>query len=304
MSEMPGQRELLNICFSCLRYSRMTLGGLPLVCPISTSHAFLRGVTLCGHCPYSTGGREQGSGPEAKQTKSVELEDNPFYEKYKAKLQYLADANPDEFKQRVEQLQEENTPKRRPNPASASPGATRGERPRPAPQPIPRSASYTTEKIWKDYHSQKDCVFAVLQRDAFEDLMTKGQSCPTFIFPLPRNDGFEFVLMQFDGKDVQFTSLAMYQILKENSPACLSLVHYTELLDSKGIVLMSGQYDNNVLKREEALMIVQLMAIYYGKNSPRFDRVEMFNHQPDKFNHNLLIDEYKMMYSDTPKPVQ
>ena len=29
---------------------------------------------------------------------------------------------------------------------------------------------------------------------------------------MPRNDGFEFILMQFDGKDVQFTPLAMYQV--------------------------------------------------------------------------------------------
>ena len=33
-----------------------------------------------------------------------------------------------------------------------------------------------------------------------------------FIYPMPRNDGFEFILMQFDGKDVQFTPLAMYQV--------------------------------------------------------------------------------------------
>ena len=43
-----------------------------------------------------------------------------------------------------------------------------------------------------------------------------------FIYPMPRNDGFEFILMQFDGKDVQFTPLAMYQVqraLQKNAVA-------------------------------------------------------------------------------------
>jgi hypothetical protein len=33
----------------------------------------------------------------------------------------------------------------------------------------------------------------------------------------------------------------------ENAPECLSLVHYTELMESKGIVLMAGEYDKNTL---------------------------------------------------------
>jgi hypothetical protein len=33
----------------------------------------------------------------------------------------------------------------------------------------------------------------------------------------------------------------------ENAPECLSLVHYTEFMESKGIVLMGGEYDKNTL---------------------------------------------------------
>ncbi|KAK7504085.1 hypothetical protein BaRGS_00004817 [Batillaria attramentaria] len=316
---MPGQRELLNVCFSCLRYSRMASGGLPLVRPVSASNAFLMGTTQCGRCQHTTTGHD--SGEAKKKTTSFEIEDNPFYKKYKDKLQYLADSDPDQFKFRLEQLQEVKKPKpAKPTPAQSSGTAIAGGAgPTPTPQPVPQSASYTTakgldsvmkldlvqdkspeeiEQIWKEYHSKKDCVFAVLKKEDFEDLMSKAQQCPTFVFPLPRNDGFEFMLMQFDGKDVQFTSLAMYQILKENAPACMSLTHYTELVDSKGIVLMSGQYDDKVLKREEALMVVQLMTIYYGKNTPRFDRVYEFNHKPDSFDYNVLIDDCKNLYAN------
>ena len=49
-------------------------------------------------------------------------------------------------------------------------------------------------------------------------------------------------------------------------------------------------------------MLVQMMAIYYGKNSLRFDRVQTFNHQPDQFDHNRLIEEHKALYLDKPLP--
>ena len=44
-----------------------------------------------------------------------------------------------------------------------------------------------------------------------------------------------------------------------------------------------------------------MMAIYYGKNSPRFDRVQTFNHKPEDFNYNLLIEDYNSMYRNEDK---
>ena len=34
---------------------------------------------------------------------------------------------------------------------------------------------------------------------------------------------------------------------KENAPECLGMVHYTELMEDKGIVLMVGEYDKDTL---------------------------------------------------------
>ena len=50
------------------------------------------------------------------------------------------------------------------------------------------------------------------------------------------------------------------------------------------------------------MLLVQMMAIYFGKNSPRFDRVQTFNHCPDQFDYNQLIEEYKALYLDKPLP--
>mgnify|MGYP002050593304 FL=1 len=39
----------------------------------------------------------------------------------------------------------------------------------------------------------------------------------------------------------------MLQAHKENAPECFSMMHYTELSQSKGLVLMVGEYDKEVL---------------------------------------------------------
>lgn len=71
-----------------------------------------------------------------------------------------------------------------------------------------------------------------------------------FLFPLPRKEGYEFIVVQFEGKEAHFTTLINYQAFTENAPECLSLVHYTELAEEKGIVLMVGEYDTNILVRK------------------------------------------------------
>lgn len=140
--------------------------------------------------------------------------------------------------------------------------------------------------IWKEYHLQKDCVFAVISGSDYDDVMQKSKVCPLFIYPLRRNDGYEFIFAQFNGKDIYFTPLQMYQSHKENAPVCLTVAHFPELKEEKGLVLMAGKYDGNILNKKEALSLVRQMSYYYGqKSKDRFKYVECFNHKPDSFRH-------------------
>ena len=68
-----------------------------------------------------------------------------------------------------------------------------------------------------------------------------------FLFPLPRGKGYEFIVVQFDGKEAHFTSLKNFKAHRENSPVCMSLIYFTELLEEKEIVLMLGEYDTDFL---------------------------------------------------------
>ncbi|XP_060074543.1 ATP synthase mitochondrial F1 complex assembly factor 1-like isoform X2 [Ylistrum balloti] len=152
------------------------------------------------------------------------------------------------------------------------------------------------EHIWKEYHVSKDCVFGVVKEMDYEYLMEKARVCPVFVYPLPRQDGFEFILSQFSGKDVYFTPLIMYQTQKEKALSCLTLTHFQELKQEKGIVLMAGQYNSDILTKSEALILVKQMTMYYSQPGvERFNLVRLFNHMPEKFHYQEIISEYKKM---------
>ena len=89
----------------------------------------------------------------------------------------------------------------------------------------------------------------------YRDIQERFEEFNTFLFPLPRDQGYEFFVVQFLGKEVHFTSLINYQAHKENAPECLNMIHYTELAQTKGIVLMVGEYDKDNLVRNASLIV-------------------------------------------------
>ena len=60
-----------------------------------------------------------------------------------------------------------------------------------------------------------------------------------------------FHFIQFLGNEAHFTSLINFQAFNENAPECLTLVHYTDVAESKDIVLMVGEFDGNSLVSQD-----------------------------------------------------
>jgi len=251
--------------------------------------------------------------------KEAEIKTNPFFEKYKAKIEHLKSTHPDEYEEKLRLLTEKFAPKpKTPEPEQVSQGKTYDKPIEVAPPSAEAQAGAgmtrskgldsvmkieliqdkTPEeitKLWNEYHSHKECVYAVLTASEFNNLIEKSKECPVFVYPIPRNDGFEFILCQFDRNDVYFTPLSMFQVVRENAPPCLTVTHYPELKDSKGIVLMNGQHDPKVINQNLALNLVQQMSIFYGKNSKFFELVKRFNYQPEEFKYEELIDAIKSL---------
>ena len=66
--------------------------------------------------------------------------------------------------------------------------------------------------IWRQYHANKDAVAAVIPADMWASMTALFEEHKTFLFPLPRKEGYEFVVVQFQGKEAHFTTLINYQV--------------------------------------------------------------------------------------------
>lgn len=71
-------------------------------------------------------------------------------------------------------------------------------------------------KIWLDYHKEKDVLVATIPSETFKLLMERGKDYPLFIIPLPRSQGYEFILLQIASNTVHFTPLLCYQVCIAN----------------------------------------------------------------------------------------
>ncbi|XP_002153921.3 ATP synthase mitochondrial F1 complex assembly factor 1 [Hydra vulgaris] len=148
-------------------------------------------------------------------------------------------------------------------------------------------------KIWNAYFKSADNVTAVIPHTIFDHIMKRKKEYPIFLYPLPKSEGYEFVLSHFTNQNrCFFTSLINYQAHGDNAPWQLSLVYYTEFKESKGIVLMAGEFDVKCMNVLEVQCLVQLQQLFYGTDSPsRLKLLMQFNREPNSFRHMDLIKE-------------
>lgn len=146
-------------------------------------------------------------------------------------------------------------------------------------------------RIWLEYHHSKDVIAAVIPTDTYNTMMEVAKKYPVFIFPIPRSQGFEFIMFQFAANTIHFTPLLCYQVHKDNAPECLNIVHYTEFKE-QGIVLMRGEYDTKVITVQEAQCLANQLQLYYTQNNvEKLKLMECFTKTPEKFKHMDVIKE-------------
>ncbi|CRK92359.1 CLUMA_CG005911, isoform A [Clunio marinus] len=229
--------------------------------------------------------------------------ENPYYEKYAQKIAKIQQSSPEVLLAKLDQ-QKEKAKKSEPKPRDYSEllnpkksTDTKAELPYKKLEDLMKldrlegKSIEEIKQIWLEYHKQKEVIAAVIPTEAFESIMANAKKFPIFIFPIPRSQGYEFIMFQFAANTIHFTPLLCYQVHKENAPECLNIVHYTEFKD-KGIVLMRGEYDTNVLTAQEAQCLANQLQLYYVQNDPKKQEIlEVFTKAPENFKHMDVIKE-------------
>lgn len=238
------------------------------------------------------------------------LEQNPFYSKYREKIRELRSSDPQEYKARLqnrvkpepvgyseqaqfirhlEQTQLETG-------AKASCGGSTGVGSNKTLDSIlnldliQNKSGPEISEIWNQYFSSKDTISAAIPSETYELIQTRSRSCPMFLFALPRSDGYEFFVGQWAGHNLHFTSLINLQTVGDSAPCLLVLYHYPELKD-KGLVLMTADRDASFIGVHEAQCLANQVQLFYGSRGAAFRLVEDFNHRPIEFKHMDVIAE-------------
>ncbi|KAJ1672339.1 hypothetical protein GGF38_000065 [Coemansia sp. RSA 25] len=153
--------------------------------------------------------------------------------------------------------------------------------------------------LWTAHHAGKaGVVAAAIPADTYRRLQQTARANPLFVLPLPRKEGVEFFLLQFDYHQVHFTPLAEYKAHGAQARAVLTLTHYTDLI-GRGVVLMRGELDaaeNRAFSVENAQLLAMLTQLFYVSGGPaKRALVEAFNHRPTEFDYARVIEAAETM---------
>lgn len=239
--------------------------------------------------------------------KAIEdLETNPYFNKYAEKIAKMQKAKPEEFLERYAKGKEvkESQPgghdfsKVAEKPKTVLPKGAYSHAPDKTLDSVMKTellkdkTNEEIEYLWREHFRSKDAVSGVIPGHLYDKLHENAMKYTTFLFALPREKGFEFVVAQFAGHEVHFTPLINYQAYKENAPECLTLVHYPDLKEERGIVLMHGEYDKNIVNAFEAQNLVNQLQLYYnGADIEKSALLEKFHKKPEEFKHKDLIEQ-------------
>lgn len=235
-----------------------------------------------------------------------QLQNNPYYSKYADKIAKLQKTSPEEFLNRLGKMEDSKNPKpggasdernfsfpSRPKPQVSADVQLSGEKKLNDIMKMELLADKTKEEIttiWAEHFASKDAVCAIIPKETFKQMKELYNIHKTFLFPLPRKEGYEFIVVQFSGNEAHFTSLINFQAFHENAPECLTLVHYLDIAETKGIVLMVGHFDKNMLSIQDAQCLANQVEMFYCNPSDSKKKLlETFTFKPQEFKHQDLI---------------
>ena len=95
------------------------------------------------------------------------------------------------------------------------------------------------------------------------------------------------------------TSLEEFKSKGEAAKPFLEITLFTEIMNDKDIVLLSGEVDLTLLpKREEAQLLTALLQFYYLHDPQQL--VKTFNTSPASFDYSLLLSSLSRVITSSP----
>lgn len=145
--------------------------------------------------------------------------------------------------------------------------------------------------LWNQYHSGRGLVSTVMSKEQFNTIQHRAKTCSLFVVPLQQIDGYTSFFLQAQMPHLLFTGLEDYKIRGTNASPYLTVAHYTELADSKGLVLVRGDIVfPSKLSDVQAKKLLEISHSFFLHDS-RFALVEQFNKDSADFEFQDVLKE-------------
>lgn len=165
---------------------------------------------------------------------------------------------------------------------------------------VERESPEAITRIWREHHEMNPHILAeVVPYSQYQVLKHRSKECPMFVLPVFKNIGFQTVVLQFQTEHVLFTAMRDFKQKGEWASPQMSLSHYTEFAQNKGIVLMRGETNDTHINKAEGRDLARFMYKFYLDDNLYHTFVEVFNKEPHRFNFEELINAVKAI-----KPVK
>ena len=160
------------------------------------------------------------------------------------------------------------------------------------------------ELIWRAGHTKENLICAVIPSPIYTRMTSLSRNHPMFILPLPRDNGIEMHFMQFKFPEqnvthILFTSLLEYKTHGEFARPHTTVMHFEDLAEEKGIVLMRGEVDaeqRGIGLADARTLVMGVQKLYGADEASERGRVrrgliEDFSKGSEEFDIRKLMDE-------------
>ncbi|KAL9656634.1 hypothetical protein ABK040_002905 [Willaertia magna] len=167
---------------------------------------------------------------------------------------------------------------------------------------LERETPEVIRKIWTEHYYMNPTIISdIVPYIKYQVLLHRAKECPMFVLPVFKNIGFQTMVLQLQKDHVLFTGMREFKAKGEYAQPYLSVSHFTEFSQSKGIVLMRGEInDQSVFNKGDAKELINFMYKFYLEDNLYHSFVEVFNKEPFRFNFEELINSIKAI--KPPKP--
>jgi ATP synthase F1 complex assembly factor 1 len=156
---------------------------------------------------------------------------------------------------------------------------------------VEKEPASTVKMLWEEYHAPRtENIAMTFTSDIYSTLFSRLKEANMFMLPVKREGGHFMMISQNQDNSLLFTFLQDYKQHQIFANPYFIFTFFTELQQSKDIVLGRGDIIDQKITREEARELMKSFFMFYMTSDLYEDFVQNFNFDSSKFNYSKFCD--------------